>query len=67
MEDFNGDCVDMAGAAVAYTANINGAKFVIIRTMSDNADGGADLDYPAFEKLAAKNSITLIKEILKSL
>ena len=47
---FNGECAEMEGAAVAHAAVLNGIPFLIIRAISDKADGGAEMDYPAFEK-----------------
>ena len=48
-------CAEMEGAAIAHTAYRNGVPFVIIRAISDKADGSAQLDYPTFEALAAKH------------
>ena len=61
---FQGDCAEMEGAAVAHTAYLNQIPFLIIRAISDKADGGAHMDYPTFEKKAAENSIHLMKEFL---
>ena len=65
-KEFEGDCVEMEGAAIAHTASLNGVPFIVIRTISDKADGGAEMDYPTFEKKAAKNSISLMKQIIKN-
>ena len=46
-------CTEMEGAAIAHTAYRNGVPFVILRAISDKADGSAEMDYPAFETLAA--------------
>jgi adenosylhomocysteine nucleosidase len=64
--DFDGDCAEMEGAAIAHTAVLNQIPFLIIRAISDKADGGAEVDYPAFEKKAAENSIMLLKEMIKN-
>lgn len=64
--DFHGDCAEMEGAAIAHVAVLNDIPFLIIRAISDKADGGAEMDYPAFEKKAAANSIVLLKEIIKN-
>lgn len=65
--DFNGDCAEMEGAAIAHAAVLNHIPFLIIRAISDKADGGAEMDYPAFEKKAAANSIALLKEMIKNI
>lgn len=62
---FNGDCAEMEGASIAHVASLNSVPFLVIRAISDKADGGAEMDYPTFEKKAAQNSIKLLKEIIK--
>ena len=65
-EVFHGDCAEMEGAAIAHAAFLNGIPYLVIRAISDKADGGAHMDYPAFEKKAAANSIKLLNEIIKN-
>ena len=48
-----GLCTEMEGTAIAQAASRNGVPFVIIRAISDKADDSAQMDYPAFERLAA--------------
>lgn len=64
--DFIGDCAEMEGAAIGHVATLNNVPFLIIRAISDKADGGAEMDYPTFEKKAAANSIALLNEIIKN-
>ena len=47
-------CAEMEGASIAHTAYRNGIPFVIIRAISDKADGSAQMDYPTFEAIAAE-------------
>lgn len=47
-------CTEMEGAAIAQTAYRNAVPFVILRAISDKADDSAEMDYPTFEKLAAR-------------
>ncbi len=65
-EKFYGDCAEMEGAAIAHTASLNNIPFLIIRAISDKADGGAEMDYPTFEKKAAENSIKLMDKIIEN-
>lgn len=62
---FNGDCAEMEGASIAHVASLNDTPFLVIRAISDKADGGAEMDYPTFEKKAAENSIKLLLEMIK--
>lgn len=65
-ETFEADCAEMEGASIAHAAYLNAVPFLIIRAISDKADGGAEMDYPTFEKKAAENSIKLMNEIIKA-
>jgi adenosylhomocysteine nucleosidase len=49
----------MEGAAIGQTAYVNGIPFLIIRAISDKADGSAHMDYPVFEAKAALHSTNL--------
>lgn len=63
---FNGTCTEMEGAAVAQVCVMNDIPFVIIRSMSDRADGSASVNFAEFTKLAAKQSLQIVEHILKS-
>ncbi len=65
-ETFLGDCAEMEGAAVAHTAYLNKIPFLIIRAISDQADGSSRIDYPMFEKKAAENSVGLLMKLIKA-
>ncbi|MCH5270721.1 MAG: 5'-methylthioadenosine/adenosylhomocysteine nucleosidase [Lachnospiraceae bacterium] len=62
--EFQGDCAEMEGASIAHGAYLNGIPFVIIRAISDKADDSAEMDYPTFEREAAKHSATLVAHML---
>ena len=47
-------CTEMEGAAIAHAAWKNQVPFVVIRAISDKADASAEMDYPTFEAIAAK-------------
>jgi adenosylhomocysteine nucleosidase len=57
----------MEGAAIAHGATLNGIPFLILRSISDKADGSAHMDYPEFERKAAIQSAQVVLEIIKSL
>lgn len=62
--EFQGDCAEMEGASIAHGAYLNGIPFVIIRAISDKADDSAEMDYPTFEREAAKHSAALVAHML---
>lgn len=62
---FTGDCTEMEGAAIAHGAYLNQIPFVIIRAISDKADDSAQVEYPVFEKAAAKHSARLVEDMVQ--
>lgn len=60
VENFNGYCTEMEGAAIAHAAYLNKVPFLIIRAISDKADDSASMDYPTFEAQAIEHSVKLI-------
>lgn len=63
---FHGDCAEMEGGAVAQVAYLNRLPFVIIRAISDKADDSAgEIDFPTFEKQAAKHCAKMTVEFIK--
>lgn len=67
IKDFDAICVEMEGAAIAQACYLNKIPFVIIRAISDKADGSAIVEYPEFEKKAAHDCAALVTEFLKSI
>ena len=65
IKEFGGLCTEMEGAAIAQVCYLNKIPFVIIRAISDKADGSDIMDYPEFEKKAAHDCAALVKEILQ--
>ena len=59
-------CVEMEGAAVAQVCYEFDIPFIIIRTISDDADDHSTLDFNSFiEKISNVYSIEIIKNIIK--
>ena len=65
--DTGASCTEMEGAAIAQTAYVNQVPFVILRAISDKADGSAELDYPTFERAAAQHSARLVEALVGKL
>ena len=64
ISEFEADCAEMEGASIAHGAYLNGIPFVIIRAISDKADGSAEEDYPTFEKAAAAHCAKLVADMV---
>ena len=65
--EFHPDCTEMEGASIAQAATLNNIPYVVIRAISDKADGSAQEDYPTFEKKAAEHCAKLVQEMMKEL
>ena len=60
-------CAEMEGASIAHAAYRNGIPFVILRAISDKADGSAEMDYPTFEALAAQRCAQVTMHLARSM
>ncbi len=65
IKNFRAQAVEMEGAAIAHSAYLNHVPFIIIRSISDKADGSAHMDYPEFEKKAAGHSAALVEALVE--
>ncbi|PZE22558.1 5'-methylthioadenosine/adenosylhomocysteine nucleosidase [Paenibacillus xerothermodurans] len=65
--EMQGACTEMEGAAVAQVCSMNGIPHVIIRSMSDKADGSADVNFAEFTMQASENSYRIVDHMLKQL
>ena len=65
--DFNAYCGEMEGGAIAHACTVNNVPFVIIRAMSDKADGSANVTYDEFVVEAAENSKDIVLKMLRAL
>lgn len=64
---FSGCCTEMEGAAVAQACCLNDIPFVIIRSMSDKADGSAEVNFSEFTIKASAHSHRIVMGMLKRL
>jgi len=66
VKQFGGYCTEMEGAAIAQAAYLNDIPFLIIRAISDKADGSATMDYSEFERKAIDNSVALLVNMIEN-
>lgn len=64
---FNAHCTEMEGGAIAQTAYLNQIPFLILRTISDKADGSAQEDYESFKVKAIRHGVNFVTEFVKAL
>lgn len=62
---FGAKAVEMEGGAVAHACYLHGVPCGILRSISDQADGHSDMDYPAFTRLAASHSQQVVENLLQ--
>ena len=61
-------CVEMEGGAIAQVCHLNQLPFVIVRVISDTADGEAPADFLRFaEEVAPAYTVSIIRELLPEL
>ena len=60
-QTFGAACAEMEGAAVAQVCSKHGVPFVIIRSVSDTADGGANVDYKEFMPIVARHAKQVVR------
>jgi adenosylhomocysteine nucleosidase len=66
-KELNGICTEMEGAATAQVCVTNEIAFVIIRSMSDKANGSAPDNFAEFMTQAALHSYQIVEEMLTQL
>ena len=66
-DTFGAIACEMEGAAIGHVCYVSGVDFVVIRCISDNASGEAELEYPEMVKRAAARSEALVEELLGAL
>jgi 5'-methylthioadenosine/S-adenosylhomocysteine nucleosidase len=67
IDELSGDAAEMEGAAVALCAAVNGLPFLLIRTISDRADGSAAVNFHEFLPVASENSLQAVRHVLRNL
>jgi adenosylhomocysteine nucleosidase len=67
VDNFNGYCTEMEGAAIAQAAYLNQIPFLIIRAISDKADHSAEMSYKEFEEIAIRNTVKLLNGLVAKL
>ncbi len=60
-------CAEMEGGSIGHVAFVNDTPFVVVRAMSDKADGTGNMDYMEFCDIAAQNSVKVICSFLENL
>ena len=62
---FGARCCEMEGAPIGHVCYLNNVPFVVVRAISDKADGSSHMDYPAFEAQAARNCALIVEKMVE--
>lgn len=62
--NFGAISCEMEGGSIGHVCYVNNVPFAVLRAMSDGADDGAMMDFPAFCKMAAENEVKVITKFL---
>ena len=63
---FGAIACEMEGAAVGQACYLSGVPFCVLRAISDSADGSSHMDFPAFTRMAAEQSVRLLLAFLRA-
>ena len=66
VDHFKAIASEMEGAAIGQVCHVNNVPFCVLRAISDSADGSSHMDYPTFVKMAAEQSVALIRRFMRS-
>ncbi|GGF85404.1 5'-methylthioadenosine/S-adenosylhomocysteine nucleosidase [Paenibacillus albidus] len=64
-DQLEGSCAEMEGAAVAQVCFMNNIPYLVIRSMSDKADGSAHVNFAEFTVAASERSHAILERILQ--
>ena len=64
IEELGGDAVEMEGAGVGIVSHVNRVPFLLIRVISDKADGDAPTNFKVFLRRAADTLFDVVHHLL---
>ncbi len=67
VETFNAFACEMESASIGHVCYKNDVPFVILRSISDNADGSSHLSYTEFVQAAADNLVNVMKSFFEKI
>ena len=67
ISNFGAIAAEMEGASIGHVCYMNQVPFGVLRAISDGANSDSAMDYPTFARMAAKNSIKIVCELLEDI
>lgn len=56
---------EMEGAAIVHVCRLYGTKCGVLRSVSDSADGNAEVDFPSFAAASARTAARVIEKLIR--
>lgn len=64
VKEFNADCVEMEGAAIAQVCTLSNIPFIVIRSISDKPNGHNNIDFEKYVVSSSKKFSKLIELLI---
>ena len=64
-EEFNAECVEMEGAAIAQVCTLDKVPFIVIRAISDKPNGNNSIDFETYLQMACERYAKFIDFFVK--
>lgn len=64
-KEFNAECVEMEGAAVAQVCHLDNIPFIVIRSISDKANGNESIDFEHYLEIVSKRCAEYLEKMLE--
>lgn len=66
-KNFNSLCCEMESCAIVHVCHLNNVKYLALRSISDNSNEKADMDFESFVEKSSKIVKSIILDIIKEL
>ena len=65
-ESFSAAACEMEGGSIGHVCFVNNVPFAVLRSISDNADEGATVDFPTFAKASADGYVKVVTDFAEN-
>ena len=65
VKEFNADCVEMEGAAIAQVCILSNIPFIVVRSISDKPNGHNNIEFEKYVESSSKRFSKLIELLIK--
>ena len=65
-DNFSAAACEMEGGSIGHVCFVNNVPFAVLRSISDNADEGATMDFPTFAKASADGYVKVVTDFAEN-